>query len=78
MRRIMNWNPNMKTPVFFLSMLMTTLLSGVVSRQHIPATGYAPINGLKMYYEIHGNGEPVVLMHGAFMTITSKLDGSMG
>ena len=23
-----------------------------------PKTGYAPVNGLKLYYEIHGNGEP--------------------
>ena len=23
-----------------------------------------------MYYEIHGSGEPVVLLHGAFMAIT--------
>src|SRR5215813_3420304 len=25
---------------------------------------YASINGLKMYYEIHGNGQPLVLLHG--------------
>ena len=72
MRRIMNWNPNMKTTVFFLSMLMTTLLSGVVSGQQKPATGYAPVNGLKMYYEIRGQGEPVVLLHGAFMAISNN------
>ena len=33
-------------------------------------TGYAPVNGLNMYYEIHGSGEPVVMLHGAFMAIT--------
>lgn len=27
-------------------------------------TGYAPVNGLKMYYEIHGTGEPLILLHG--------------
>lgn len=27
-------------------------------------TGYAPVNGLKLYYEIHGTGEPLVLLHG--------------
>jgi pimeloyl-ACP methyl ester carboxylesterase len=32
-------------------------------------TGYAPVNGLKMYYEIHGSGKPLVLLHGAFNTI---------
>ncbi len=31
--------------------------------------GYAPVNGLKIYYEIHGTGEPLVLLHGAYMTI---------
>ncbi len=31
--------------------------------------GYAPVNGLKMYYEIRGQGEPVVMLHGAFMAI---------
>jgi pimeloyl-ACP methyl ester carboxylesterase len=34
-------------------------------------TGYAPVNGLKMYYEIHGKGEPVILLHGSFMTLTN-------
>lgn len=32
-------------------------------------SGYAPVNGLKIYYEIHGTGEPLVLLHGAYMTI---------
>ena len=34
-----------------------------------PRTGYAPVNGLQMYYEIHGTGQPLILLHGAFMTI---------
>ena len=34
-------------------------------------TGYAPVNGLNMYYEIHGTGQPLVLLHGAYMTIDS-------
>jgi len=28
--------------------------------------GYAAVNGLKMYYEIHGTGKPLVVLHGAF------------
>ncbi|MEQ1761919.1 MAG: alpha/beta hydrolase [Pyrinomonadaceae bacterium] len=57
-------------PVLTLSMLLTLLFSGIVSGQQKPTTGYAPVNGLKMYYEIHGSGEPVVLLHGAFMAVT--------
>jgi len=61
---------NVKIGYFVLSMLLTTLMSGVASAQQKPTTGYAPVNGLKMYYEIHGSGEPVVLLHGAFMAIS--------
>src|SRR3981081_3224889 len=27
-------------------------------------TGYAPVNGINLYYEIHGSGEPLILLHG--------------
>ncbi len=27
-------------------------------------SGYAPVNGLKMYYEVRGRGRPLVLLHG--------------
>jgi pimeloyl-ACP methyl ester carboxylesterase len=30
---------------------------------------YASVNGLDMYYEIHGAGQPLVLLHGAFSAI---------
>ena len=32
-------------------------------------TGYAPVGDLEMYYEIHGHGKPLILLHGAYMTI---------
>src|SRR5215510_7407982 len=51
--------------------LMLTLLASTAAAQE-PKTGYAPVNGLRMYYEIHGQGDPVVLLHGAFMTITNN------
>jgi pimeloyl-ACP methyl ester carboxylesterase len=53
-------------------------LSAAVSAQQEPTTGYAPVNGLKMYYEVHGNGDPVVLLHGSFMTITNNWTGWIG
>src|SRR6266581_3772614 len=61
---------NAKITSLVLSMFLTMLLSGVVSGQQKPTMGYAPVNGLKMYYEIHGSGEPLVVLHGAFMTIS--------
>src|SRR6478752_6953585 len=32
-------------------------------------SGYAPVNGIKVYYEVYGEGSPIVLLHGAFYTI---------
>jgi pimeloyl-ACP methyl ester carboxylesterase len=32
-------------------------------------SGYELVNGLSMYYEIHGSGQPLVLLHGAFSAI---------
>jgi pimeloyl-ACP methyl ester carboxylesterase len=32
-------------------------------------TGYAPLGDLSMYYEIHGTGRPLVLLHGAYMSV---------
>jgi pimeloyl-ACP methyl ester carboxylesterase len=32
---------------------------------------YAAVNGLRMYYEIHGTGRPLVLIHGGGSTIES-------
>ena len=35
-------------------------------------SGYAMVNGLKMYYEIHGTGMPLVLIHGGGSTIQTS------
>jgi pimeloyl-ACP methyl ester carboxylesterase len=32
-------------------------------------SGYADVNGLHMYYEEHGEGSPLVLLHGGMLTI---------
>ena len=32
-------------------------------------SGYVSVNELNMYYEIHGEGQPLVLLHGAFSAI---------
>jgi hypothetical protein len=38
--------------------LLMTLVTTDVSAQQKPTTGYAPVNGINMYYEVHGGGEP--------------------
>ncbi|GMU38591.1 MAG: alpha/beta hydrolase [Phycisphaerae bacterium] len=58
-----------------IALLTTTLMVTAGSAQQKSTTGYAPVNGINMYYEVHGSGEPVVLLHGAFMTITNNWDG---
>ena len=44
-----------------------------MTTQNHPSTpvesGYVPVNGLKMYYEIHGSGRPLVLLHGNLSAI---------
>jgi pimeloyl-ACP methyl ester carboxylesterase len=37
--------------------------------------GYADVNGLKMYYEVYGNGKPIVLLHGSYMSIPLNWSG---
>jgi len=53
--------------------ILTVLLLSMMhmnAQQPKPAgTGYASVNGIKVYYEVYGQGKPIVLLHGAFMTI---------
>ncbi|MCL9804790.1 alpha/beta hydrolase [Flavobacterium amniphilum] len=39
---------------------------------------YATVNGLKMYYEIHGKGYPLVLIHGGGSTIETTFGKVIG
>ncbi|GAA4432354.1 alpha/beta hydrolase [Ravibacter arvi] len=34
--------------------------------------GFAEVNGLRMYYELYGEGEPLVLLHGGASTIQTS------
>jgi pimeloyl-ACP methyl ester carboxylesterase len=40
---------------------MTTHTPGSVGK-------YASVNGIELYYEIHGTGEPLIMLHGGFGT----------
>ena len=48
---------------------MNTQASTTTETKKAMETGYASVNGLKMYYEIHGEGKPLVLIHGGGSTI---------
>ena len=54
----------MKT--IFAILIMISLTNTVTAQSN---GGYANVNGLKMYYEVHGNGFPLVLIHGGGSTI---------
>jgi pimeloyl-ACP methyl ester carboxylesterase len=48
------------------------MMTTSTNEKNANATGnYASINGLDMYYEIHGTGAPLILLQGCFMTIDS-------
>jgi pimeloyl-ACP methyl ester carboxylesterase len=45
----------------------------VATPESSPQTGYAPVNGLQMYYEIHGSGgTPLLLLHGGLFDIDQQ------
>ena len=57
----------MKSIRILLPLLMATQLV------HAQTAGqYAEVNGIKMYYEIHGTGSPLVLLHGGGSTIRTS------
>jgi pimeloyl-ACP methyl ester carboxylesterase len=49
----------------------STVSKDTIVSQNIKPTdsGYADVNGLKMYYEVYGKGKPIVLLHGSYMNI---------
>ena len=52
-----------------LVIVMSTALSSNGQKIRPSSTGYAPVNSIKVYYEIYGEGRPLILLHGAFFTI---------
>ena len=51
------FRPNGVAPIILIAaILLITLKSAEVSAQQEPTTGYASVNGVNMYYEVHGSG----------------------
>src|SRR3712207_3445754 len=45
----------------------------VPTAQTPPRTGYAPVNGMQMYYEVHGSGgTPLLLLHGGLFDLDQQ------
>lgn len=49
--------------------LLVAGLSAGIFAQDDATSGYVSVNGLEMYYEIHGEGEPLIMLHGGYMAI---------
>jgi pimeloyl-ACP methyl ester carboxylesterase len=49
-----------------MSVLLLLTVGANVSAQDAVEGQYAPVNGLEMYYEVHGEGDPLILLHGGF------------
>jgi pimeloyl-ACP methyl ester carboxylesterase len=61
--RMKNWL------TILICLVASAVLAQTPAAKTLKSKGYAPVNGLKMYYEIHGEGKPVVLLHGSYMNI---------
>ena len=56
----------MKTSLLLATGIALILPVPLAAQDSPTKADYASVNGLKMYYEIHGDGMPLVLLHGAF------------
>src|SRR2546429_1002597 len=54
--------------MFRTALIAAMLVTGTVAGAQ--ATGHrVKINGMRMYYEVSGAGEPLIVLHGAYMNI---------
>src|SRR6202790_3998230 len=60
---------NVLKPVLIIAMLFFTVFQSNGQQSKPADSGYVPVNGIKVYYEVYGEGRPLVLLHGAFYTI---------
>lgn len=62
-------NPGSLIKLLFLTISITAVSVSNAQQMKPTQSGYAPANGTNVYYEVYGDGQPIVLLHGAFMTI---------
>jgi len=56
-------------PVLMIVMLFFAAFQSNGQQSKPADSGFVPVNGIKVYYEVYGEGKPIVLLHGAFYTI---------
>ena len=66
------------TKTSFLAILLFFQLHHTISASSPVKTGYVNVNGMRMYYEVHGTGTtatmPLIMLHGAYMNINDMGD----
>ena len=60
---------NVLKHVLIFALLIFTVFQTDGQQSKLSDSGYASVNGIKVYYEVYGDGRPIVLLHGAFYTI---------
>ena len=68
MRKVLK-TPNVSKAVLIIAILFLTAFQSNGQQTKPSDSGYVPVNGGKVYYEVYGEGKPIVLLHGAFFTI---------
>lgn len=72
MKSIIKTSNSLKS-ILLIAVGIMFIISKLKAQQVKPVdSGYAPVNGIKVYYEVYGQGQPIVLLHGAFMTIAGN------
>ena len=66
MKTLLKTGNPLKAMLLIAIMCGASLTNGQIKPSN---SGYAPVNGIKVYYEVYGEGRPLVLLHGAFYTI---------
>lgn len=79
----------MKTTIIYYALAVLTLIScnnvrqseekinrrtATINDSLIYENGYSEVNGIKMYYEIYGQGKPLILIHGGGSTIQTNFE----
>lgn len=65
-------DPDASTPVASTPVASTSVTPTPVVSADVPATGNrVSVNGMQLYYEVSGHGEPLIVLHGAYMNIPS-------